>query len=145
MQAADGFTFTIQNIGPTALGENGGNLGYRGISKSVAIKFDLFSNEGEGPESTGLYTDGAGPALPSIDLTGTGIDLHSGHMMHAHLSYDGNALTLTLTDLVTTAIWTQPFAIDIPTIVGGNNAYVGFTGGTGDQTAVQKILNWTFE
>ena len=143
--AADGFTFTIQNAGPTALGHTGGSLGYAGIPESVAIKFDLFSNAGEGIDSTGIFTDGALPTVPSIDLTGTGINLHSGDMMHAHLSYDGNALTLTLTDLVTEATWTQPFVIDIPTIVGGNTAYVGFTGGSGSKTAVQQILNWTFE
>ena len=120
-------------------------LGYQGIGDSVAVKFDLHSNAGEGIDSTGLFTDGALPTVPSIDLTGTGINLHSGDMMHAHLSYDGNALTLTITDLVTNATWIRPFAIDIPTIVGGNAAYVGFTAGTGNSTAVQQILNWTFE
>jgi hypothetical protein len=143
--AADGFTFTIQNAGPTALGHTGGGLGYAGIPESVAIKFDLFSNAGEGSDSTGLFTDGAPPTVPSIDLTGTGINLHSGDMMHAHLSYDGNALTLTITDLATNASWTQPFAVDIPTVVGGTTAYVGFTAGSGSMTAVQQILNWTFE
>jgi hypothetical protein len=142
---ADGFTFTIQNNSATALGGPGSGLGYSGIPKSVAIKFDLYNNAGEGADSTGIFIDGAAPTVPSIDLTGSGINLHSGDMMHAHLSYDGNALTLTLTDLVTNATWTQPFAVDIPTVVGGNTAYVGFTAGTGNMTAVQQILNWTFE
>ena len=59
---ADGFTFTIQGDGPNALGESGGDLGYGGspgIGESVAVKFDLYSNSGEGPDSTGLYIDGA--------------------------------------------------------------------------------------
>ena len=46
---ADGITFTIQNNGPTALGQSGGGLGYAGIGKSIAIKFDLHNNAGEGP------------------------------------------------------------------------------------------------
>ena len=49
-------TFTIQNTGLTALGPAGGGLGYgpdppggaAGIGKSVAIKFDLYDNDGEG-------------------------------------------------------------------------------------------------
>ena len=58
---ADGFTFTIQGNSPTALGPGGGGLGYGpshpggtpGIGKSVAVKFDLYSNAGEGSDSTG--------------------------------------------------------------------------------------------
>ena len=34
--------------------------------------------------------------------------------------------------------------INIPQIVGGNTAYVGFTGGTGGLSASQKILTWTY-
>ena len=142
---ADGFTFTIQNAGPTAIGAHGGSLGYTGIKNSVAIKFDLYDNAGEGPDSTGIYTDGVIPTVPSIDLTGSGIDLHSGDTMNAHITYDGTTLTLTITDLMTLANWSHPFPIDIPGTVGSNTAYVGFTGGTGGLSAVQQILDWTFE
>src|SRR6185369_2137908 len=58
---ADGMTFTIQGVGNAALGGTGGALGYAGIAKSVAIKFDLFSNAGECHNSTGLYTLGVQP------------------------------------------------------------------------------------
>jgi hypothetical protein len=54
--SADGFTFTIQGVGPTALGPLGGGLGYGpdtpggtpGIAKSIAVKFDIYNNAGEG-------------------------------------------------------------------------------------------------
>src|SRR5262249_52872083 len=85
---ADGMTFTIQGVGPTALGGPGSGLGYAFIDHSMAVKFDLFDNSGEGNNSTGLYTNGAIPSVPnSIDLTGTGIDLHSGHVFNAALTY----------------------------------------------------------
>ncbi len=50
---ADGFTFCIQGSGNTASGGAGGSLGYAGISPSVAVKFDLYNNSGEGSDSTG--------------------------------------------------------------------------------------------
>ena len=142
--SADGITFTIQNDGPTALGTDGGGLGYAGMPNSVAIKFDLSNNAGEGPNSTGLYTDGAYPSVPAINLTGTGINLHSGDYINATLIYNGTTLTMTLTDAITLATWSQSFTINIPAIVGGNTAYVGFTGGTGALTSSQKLTSWIY-
>jgi hypothetical protein len=142
--AADGITFTIQNNGPTALGHSGGNLGYGGIPHSVAIKFDLYSNEGEGPDSTGLYVNGVAPILPLINLSSTGINLHSGDYFNTTLTYDGANLTLTLTDAITLATWSHVWVINIPATIGSNTAYVGFTGGTGGQTSSQKLTSWTY-
>lgn len=141
---ADGITLTIQNAGAYALGSLGGGLGYTGIGQSVALKFDLYNNAGEGSNSTGLYINGAAPTVPAVDLTGTGIDLHSGNPIAAHITYDGTNLHLTLTDTITLASWSHSFAINIPATVGGNTAYIGFTGGTGRDTAIQQILSWTF-
>jgi hypothetical protein len=140
----DGITFAIQNAGPNAIGGYGGGLGYSGIRNSVAIKFDLFNDAGEGPNSTGLYVNGAAPTVPAINLAGTGIDLHSGDFMNATITYNGTNLTLTLTDAVSLATFSTSFAINIPATVGGNTAYVGFTGGTGALTASQKILTWNY-
>jgi flagellar biosynthesis/type III secretory pathway chaperone len=141
--SADGFTFTIQNQGAQAIGHSGGGLGYSGIGSSVAVKFDLYSNAGEGIDSTGFYIDGASPTVPALDMTSSGVNLHSGDILHAHITYNGTTLTLTLTDTVTNASFTTSTAINIPATVGGNTAYVGFTAGTGGESAVQQILNWT--
>jgi hypothetical protein len=141
---ADGITFTLQNVGPTAVGQDGGALGYAGIGKSVAIKFDLHNNAGEGSDSTGLYVNGELPTVPAMDLTNTPINLHSGDTIDAHLTYDGAHLYMTLTDMVTLGTWSASWAIDIPSIVGGNTAYAGFTGGSGGSSASQKILAWTY-
>ncbi|HLH27549.1 MAG TPA: hypothetical protein VKW77_01460, partial [Acidimicrobiales bacterium] len=141
---ADGFTFTIQNAGPGALGASGGALGYQGISPSVAIKFDLYDNAGEGTDSTGLYIDGASPTVPAIDLSGTGIDLHSQHVFDVSISYDGATMKVTETDETTQATATQTYTVDLPQILGDTAAYVGFTGGTGGLAAVQDILGWSY-
>ncbi len=143
---ADGFTICIQNQGPTALGTAGGDLGYGGspgIGSSVAIKFDLYNNAGEGPDSTGIYTDGQDPFVPAIDLTPSGIDLHSGDVLRARLIYYNPFLTLEIVDTTDgTKYFATQFTIDIPATTGGNTAYVGFTGGTGGLAAIQEILTW---
>ena len=140
---ADGFTFTICTS-PTAVGSYGGGLAYTGIGNSVAVKFDLYNNSGEGPNSTGLYQDGQPPTVPAINLSGTGIDLHSQDIFHVHLVYDGTNLTTNITDTVTNASLTQNYPVNIPQVVGGSTGVVGFTGATGALTAVQDILSWTF-
>jgi hypothetical protein len=152
--SADGITFTLQNsaAGAKALGPGGGGLGYGpdaiggsgGITPSVGIKFDLYNNNGEGDDSTGLYTNGVSPTTPFLDLTSSGIDLHSGDTMAVHMTYDGTTLTMTITDAVVNKTFTHSWPINIPAIIGGNLAYAGFTGGTGGLTASQKIESWTF-
>jgi len=143
---ADGMTFAIQNSpqGTNALGGNGLDLGYAPITKSIGIKFDLYSNSGEGGDSTGLYINGAVPTVPAIDLTNSGINLHSDDEMAAHITYDGVTLTMTITDMVTAATWSTNWTINIPATIGSNTAYVGFTGGTGGSSASQKILTWSY-
>jgi Cu/Ag efflux protein CusF len=142
--AGDGFTFTIQNSSLTALGPYGGQLGYQGILKSVAVKFDLYSNAGEGPDSTGMYINGAAPTVPAVDMTSSGVNLHSGDVMNVHMTYDGTTLTWTITDATTGATFTTSAAVNIPSIVGGSTAWVGFTAGTGSDEAIQEIISWSY-
>ncbi|MGH9825013.1 MAG: FN3 associated domain-containing protein, partial [Blastocatellia bacterium] len=150
---ADGFTFIIQNSSATALGSNGGGLGYGpdypggspiGIPTSVAIKFDLYNNSGEGTDSTGLYTDGASPSAPAIDLTSSGINLHSGDVMNVHMTYDGATLTMTITDPTAAKTFTTSWTVNIPSVVGGSTALVGFTAGEGWYDANQDIISWSY-
>ena len=70
--------------------------------------------------------------------------LSSGDTISAQLVYNGTTLTLNLTDTVTSKTFTQAFTINIPSTVGANTAYAGFTGGTGGGTAIQNIKTWTF-
>jgi hypothetical protein len=146
---ADGMTFTIQGVGSTALGVDGGGsgLGYDGIPSSVAVKFDIWNNEDGGfPASeTGLYTGGEYPGHPAIDLLPAGIDLASGDPFHVTMHYDGSVLTVTITDTVTLVSASQSYTIDIPAQVGGGEAFVGFTGATGGLSAVQDVLSWSFQ
>jgi hypothetical protein len=152
---ADGLTYTMQNQGPNAIGGSGGDLGYGGspgITPSVAIKFDLYSNNGEGTDSTGLFVYGDPPEEPtgaysvekSYDMTSSGVVLNSGDPMLVNLSYNGTVLTETVTDTTLNKTFTQAYTINIPQFVGGGYAYVGFTGGTGGASAIQQIKSWTY-
>jgi hypothetical protein len=147
---ADGMTFVLQNQGLTALGGNGGSLGYGpngtapGITPSAAIKFDLYDNAGEGPDSTGLFLNGAAPTVPAIDLTPYDIDLHSGDIFSVQLRYNGAYLTETLTDTETKKTFTKTYTVALPKVLGANTAIVGFTGGTGGAGVLTEILNWSF-
>jgi len=140
----NGFTFVLQNAATTALGTGSSGLGYATIPNSVAIKFDLFDSDGEGADSTGVYTSGAMPTIPSISLASSGLELASGDSIHAVVTYDGTTLTWTLQDVTAGTSATQRTAINIPQTIGSNVAYVGFTASSGGATAVQKILDWAF-
>ena len=149
---ADGFTFTFQNASSRALGAQGGGLGYGpdnvggnapNIPRSVAIKFDIYNNQGEGENSTGIYSNGVAPTVPSIDLNGTGINLKSGGVFEVSMTYDGITLKVAIRDINTNATANQSYTVDIPGTLKYTTGYVGFTGGTGGLTAIQDILSWT--
>jgi hypothetical protein len=140
----DGLTFVLQNAGPGAVGGAGGGLGYHGITDSVAVKFDLVDNAGEGGQSVGVFTGGSEPTIPAVPLDGTGLPFQSGHVVHVDLRYDAGTLVLEFRDTVTGQGFYQSFAVDIPAAVGGPTAYAGFTAGTGSLFAPIDILDWTY-
>jgi hypothetical protein len=144
---ADGMAFVIQANSPQALGGGGGALGYQGIPNSIAVKFDLFSNAGEGTDSTGLYLNGASPTVPAIDMTPSGVILQSQDVMQATLTYDGTTLTETVTDetLASHPTFTTSYRVDIPSVIGTSLGYVGFSGGTGGLTTVADVQTWTYQ
>jgi len=142
---ADGFTFTLQGNGPTALGSSGAGLGYAGINSSMALKFDFYNADGEGPDSTGVFVDGAAPTVPAVNLVGTGINLASDDAFDAHLVYTSDTLAVTITDVVTSATWSTAFAVDLPTLTAGPTAYAGFTGSSNATgSSSQKIETWSY-
>ena len=163
---ANGMTFTIQNHppassdssilyvsgGPNAIGNNQSGLGYSGstggtggqnagLLSSVAVIFDLYSGSGN---LTGLYTNGAMPTGSSIDMSSSGLSLHSGNPLNVALAYNGTTLRMTITDSKTKASFSKSWTIDIPSTVGGSTAYVGFTGATGGLSATQDVVSWTY-
>ena len=76
------------------------------------MKYDLYSNAGEGTDSTGLYTNGASPTIPATDMTASGVDLHSGDTMSVHMIYDGVILTMTITDSSVNKSFTKTWPVE---------------------------------
>jgi autotransporter-associated beta strand protein len=160
--SGEGFTFTIQRVSPNAIGASGAALGYgpelggsnSGIAQSVALKFDLYNDSGEGADSTGLYIDGAAPTTAgSINLSSTGINFHDGDLFKANLQYDGSTLAVTITDLTTGATTSHNYSIGIVSTIGSTTGYVGFTASTGSQfattstasqVATTNITSWSY-
>jgi hypothetical protein len=155
----DGITFTIQNQATTALGSNDTGLGYQGISNSVALKFDLQpwdanwnSSAGVGNEeldSIGLFTNGAAPTAPATDLSLTNVQLRSGDVFQAHVTYNGSNLSVTLVDMTAVQHWsaTESYPVNLASVIGSSAAYFGFTAGSGGNVpanSFQDILWWTY-
>ncbi len=127
--------------GPWTLSGTSTNLGYTGISNSIAVIFDYANGSGN---LTGLYTNGAVPKGSSIDMSSSGVSLLSGHPLTVNLSYNGTALVETVTDTVTSAHFTRSYTVNIPSIVGGSSGYVGFTAATGYFFSNQSVTSWTY-
>lgn len=140
-RAADGFTFTVQNASPTAIGGGGGALGYVGIANSAAVEFNIYTGGGQ-PIGTNYAINAVGGYIPSAP-----VNLASGNPIQISLAYDpvGQTISETLVDLVTRDTYSNVFpGVDLPGTVGGNLAFVGFTGATGGAVAVQTISNFSF-
>ena len=69
-----------------------------------------------------------------LRLEPSNIDLHSGHVFNVSLTYNGTVLQETVTDATTGATYVHNYTVNIPALVGGNTAFVGFTGATGGCT-----------
>jgi hypothetical protein len=161
---ANGMTFAIQNNPPaytsnstaaswpggpnvvggsqSALGYGGGegaNGGSPGILNSVAVAFDLYNVA----NSVGLYTDGATPTGAQVSITG-GLNIASGHPVQVTLTYSGTTLALSMLDTVNSDTFNHSWTVNIPSVVGANAAYVGFTGATGGLVANQQVQAWTY-
>jgi hypothetical protein len=142
--SADGFTLVLDSGPNTDLGNNGGDLGYTNGTfgaESVALEFNLFNFDTFG-SSAGLAISDSSPGSTS-DLSPA--DLHSGDPFDITVSYDGTTLSATVTDANDGSdIGTFSQAVDLPSILGADSAYVGFTGGTGSLTSTQQIESWDF-
>ena len=154
--AADGMTFVLQREGPTAVGANGGDLGYLGIAPSVGVEFDTFYNPGidinnntvsivMGGEMSDLDPSTPYGVTNCSNPTGVFGCMANGDVWSVWIDYDGTTLDLAIADNSTT----RPanlisYPIDIAPLLGESSAYVGFTAATGAGWENHYILFWHF-
>ena len=137
---ADGFTFCLQNDprGAAATGGGGSALGVSGISPSAELTFNIFAGNTPGMS----FGTNGGNGTP-YNVT-TPVDISSGDSIAVQLIYLNGVLHVTLTDTNTSATYSTAISANLPAIVGGQQAYVGFTGASGGVASTQTITGFTY-
>ena len=146
-------------------------MGYEGVNNSVAIEFDTYNNAGyglgdnDGNSSNHVAIDTNGnltnTALANVygngscgfptgnpgqnPYTAAGC-MSNGDLWTVNMSYNGTNLTVTLKDPAEGSTFTalDSYAINIASYLGTDQAYVGFTAGTGAGWENHDIVDWTF-
>ncbi len=140
---ADGIAFIIHNYkdGANSLGTGGSGLGYAEITESAALEFSIYEN-GPGGRGIAFATNGLYPQTGvSTYSTTAPLNLASGNPIDVLVRYYNGVLSLTMTDAVATVSFSTNYLVNLPSIVKGRTAYVGFSGGTGGVTSIQDISN----
>ena len=133
---ADGFAFMLQNQGATACGGTGGCLGGavnesgRDVVKpAVAVMTSIYNSL-----QMGVYTNG----VPLFRESVPGIDRLK--PIAYTVTYDGAMLTLRAEQ--GGAVYERACAVDLTGVLGGAQAHVGFTAGTGGSIARQVVAGF---
>ena len=167
---ADGITFILAKA-TAGIGGAGVGMGYSGVPNSVAIEFDTYNNAGynlgnnDGNSSNHVSVDtngkltntavsnvygngscgfpGGHPAQNSYATPGC---MSNGDLWSVVIGYNGSQLSVSLTDPAMGYAYNaiNNLSIDIASILGTNNAFVGFTAGTGSGWENHDIVNWQF-
>lgn len=143
---ADGATFCIQNDprGVSALGGGGGSLGVGAstfITPSAELEFNIYSGH---PIGYAFQTDGVTGGSGGTYLPTGQVQVDSGDPINVVLTYANGNLAMTFTDPTTAKSFSTNVLVDLPATVGGDTAYVGFTGADGGVASTQIITNFSF-
>jgi hypothetical protein len=159
---ADGCSFILQNDprGAKAIGGGGGDLAANGITPSAEFDFDIYTGNAPLGGNNGGFQfqlNGTAPSGPTSYSPVFPIQTAGGDPINVIVVYDFTAGTIQLTLIDTTPathgpnaalndqVFTTNFTVgDLTALVGGSNAYVGFSGATGGAQATQVISNFFY-
>lgn len=145
---ADGIVFVIQSIS-SDIGGGGGGIGYQGIDTSVGVEFDTWcnaANNDPGSNHVGIDTDGSvNHTAGSPNTAEVTPNFDDGNVWYAWIDYDGSELSVFIGQSAArppAPVLTR--SLDIPVLLGQDEAYVGFTSGTGVDWGNHDIILWEY-
>jgi len=142
---ADGLVFVVQTVANN-VGGAGGGIGYAGIANSVGIEFDSWYNGELGDASSnhvGIDRNGSLNSLQQQFVSEA--DFNRGDIWSAWVDYNAAS---TLIEVRLTTGNARPtdallsYNLDLANTLGSNEAFVGFTSGTGASHANHDVLFW---
>jgi hypothetical protein len=123
-------------------------IGYDGLANSVGVEFDNWDNgpcDGNNGNHAGINLAGSVCSVVRADTLPAQLD--SGSIFHAWVDYNGVTdsleVRLALNDTRPAAAL-MSYTVDLVSVLGTTNAFVGFTSGTGAATADHDIRRWVF-
>ena len=161
---ADGFAFVIVSIfiplfylyllffkqgeGLSALGKAGGEKGYGGITKCIAIDFDTYENysQSEDPNNNHISIQSRGKIANTSHhrfalgcASNLPITLNDGNIHSVTIVYDciNHSCIVELNGQVILQI-----SIELSSLLECDKAFIGFTAGTGGLTQTHNIISW---
>ena len=140
-ERGDGFAFVLQ-ASTDRSSALGGNLGYSGISPSIAVEFDTYENDNDNDPSNyhvGLDLNGN---MTSITTQNSDL-LKSNDSRYAWIDYDGGWIRIYLSK--SSEKPNDPIlSYEIANLGSYDNVYVGFTASTGAAYEIHDIISWEF-
>lgn len=146
VQGADGIVFALQTVSNTA-GGSGGGIGFANLPNSVGVEFDTWNNgnvDQFNGNHIGIDINGNMASNPLVPVVQT---LNDGSIYSAWIDYNGLNDSLEVRFAQNSNRPVSPLLstiVDLESVLGSSNAYVGFTSGTGSAYNDHDILSFTF-
>lgn len=146
---ADGMVFVVQNDGDGAgaSGGGGGGLGYNGVSPSIGVEMDEWTNGEWGDPNNNHIGIDVGGNPTSLSTYTPGVNIDSGNPYYLWVDYDGASNELAVFFNTSATKPGAPQLTETIDLFGevGAQAYVGFVGSTGGANNNHDILDWTVQ
>jgi hypothetical protein len=145
-QGADGIVFVVQTAANTA-GGSGGGIGYEFLTPSLGVEFDTWDNgswDDFNGNHVGIDLNGSVDSDPQLAV---GTRMNNGADWYAWVDYNGATDALEVRISETSGRPLLPSltkTVDLASLLGSTDVYVGFTSGTGAAGGDHDIVAWQF-